>query len=119
MAGLPARGPCGLCALYPSRGPGYKPVARQRACSDHDDAYRAPVSGVRLKNPIQTMVVLKTFSRSITDLRPGPAQVVAHGPDGQDGRHDNQELTRSEEHTSELQSLMRISYAVFCLTKKK
>src|SRR3546814_3546133 len=27
-------------------------------------------------------------------------------------------LVRSEEHTSELQSLMRISYAVFCLTKK-
>src|SRR3546814_5691081 len=27
-------------------------------------------------------------------------------------------LLRSEEHTSELQSLMRISYAVFCLTKK-
>src|SRR3546814_1611696 len=26
---------------------------------------------------------------------------------------------RSEEHTSELQSLMRISYAVFCLNKKK
>src|SRR3546814_4745083 len=31
----------------------------------------------------------------------------AHGP-----------LARSEEHTSELQSLMRISYAVFCLKKK-
>src|SRR3546814_4210279 len=28
-------------------------------------------------------------------------------------------LRRSEEHTSELQSLMRISYAVFCLKKKK
>src|SRR3546814_1885983 len=28
-------------------------------------------------------------------------------------------LNRSEEHTSELQSLMRISYAVFCLQKKK
>src|SRR3546814_5285193 len=27
-------------------------------------------------------------------------------------------ITRSEEHTSELQSLMRISYAVFCLNKK-
>src|SRR3546814_10037951 len=27
-------------------------------------------------------------------------------------------VSRSEEHTSELQSLMRISYAVFCLTKK-
>src|SRR3546814_9523682 len=29
------------------------------------------------------------------------------------------EADRSEEHTSELQSLMRISYAVFCLKKKK
>src|SRR3546814_8349715 len=29
------------------------------------------------------------------------------------------EYLRSEEHTSELQSLMRISYAVFCLKKKK
>src|SRR3546814_1281975 len=45
------------------------------------------------------------------------------------GRHPWQVLTtqqgnagrglRSEEHTSELQSLMRISYAVFCLKKKK
>src|SRR3546814_1140788 len=32
------------------------------------------------------------------------------------GSHDD---LRSEEHTSELQSLMRISYAVFCLKKKK
>src|SRR3546814_12026878 len=29
------------------------------------------------------------------------------------------EVVRSEEHTSELQSLMRLSYAVFCLKKKK
>src|SRR3546814_1230253 len=39
--------------------------------------------------------------------RRGP--LAAHGPAQQ----------RSEEHTSELQSLMRISYAVFCLKKKK
>src|SRR3546814_4245120 len=31
----------------------------------------------------------------------------------------NRERFRSEEHTSELQSLMRISYAVFCLNNKK
>src|SRR3546814_10015039 len=31
---------------------------------------------------------------------------------------DQQRTTRSEEHTSELQSLMRISYAAFCLKKK-
>src|SRR3546814_4128627 len=35
------------------------------------------------------------------------------GADGSDGHR------RSEEHTSELQSLMRISYAVFCLKKKR
>src|SRR3546814_8781115 len=33
-------------------------------------------------------------------------------------RIDNRLMKRSEEHTSELQSLMRISYAVFCLKKK-
>src|SRR3546814_2128935 len=37
------------------------------------------------------------------------------------GRRDmhREVVARSEEHTSELQSLMRISYAVFCLKKKK
>src|SRR3546814_9496549 len=34
-------------------------------------------------------------------------------------QHELQQAIRSEEHTSELQSLMRISYAVFCLKKKK
>src|SRR3546814_9742215 len=34
-------------------------------------------------------------------------------------RRDPRRQRRSEEHTSELQSLMRISYAVFCLKKKK
>src|SRR3546814_1035781 len=32
---------------------------------------------------------------------------------------ERKQVDRSEEHTSELQSLMRISYAVFCLKKKK
>src|SRR3546814_3435497 len=36
-----------------------------------------------------------------------------------DGRPRRAESRRSEEHTSELQSLMRNSYAVFCLKKKK
>src|SRR3546814_6080695 len=35
------------------------------------------------------------------------------------GRGNRGKCERSEEHTSELQSLMRISYAVFCLKKKK
>src|SRR3546814_13483510 len=41
------------------------------------------------------------------DLEEGAADVLDEGE------------ARSEEHTSELQSLMRISYAVFCLKKKK
>src|SRR3546814_7453899 len=45
----------------------------------------------------------------------------AHAADQRfDGEHGHfHTFVRSEEHTSELQSLMRISYAVFCLKKKK
>src|SRR3546814_8102240 len=49
------------------------------------------------------------------DYRPGdkPIILIRERKDPKDKRN------RSEEHTSELQSLMRISYAVFCLKKKK
>src|SRR3546814_1387218 len=57
----------------------------------------------------------------------GPERAPLIGPiPGRDSGTDQDEATntarmieRSEEHTSELQSLMRISYAVFCLKKKK
>src|SRR3546814_3145620 len=48
-----------------------------------------------------------TWARSMASMRGMPAARPA------------QCVQRSEEHTSELQSLMRISYAVFCLKKKK
>src|SRR3546814_9785916 len=38
---------------------------------------------------------------------------------GSSSSHRSERTDRSEEHTSELQSLMRISYAVFCLKKKQ
>src|SRR3546814_7646403 len=44
-------------------------------------------------------------------------QIIQHG--GIVDRRKDELDPRSEEHTSELQSLMRISYAVFCLKKKK
>src|SRR3546814_5867140 len=47
----------------------------------------------------------------------GSGKVCFPGSRGVDERRDSVS-TRSEEHTSELQSLMRTSYAVFCLTKK-
>src|SRR3546814_3970321 len=46
----------------------------------------------------------------------GVANRVRRSPD--DHRAPRSNTVRSEEHTSELQSLMRISYAVFCLKKK-
>src|SRR3546814_3837701 len=45
-------------------------------------------------------------------------RVLATWPAGLNPRALATPFPRSEEHTSELQSLMRISYAVFCLTKK-
>src|SRR3546814_3511565 len=80
------------------------------------------------------------IDRAVEDVRSAVQQIRSDLPDGilepQIGRVDTtnndlasfsaiatdmtiEELSRSEEHTSELQSLMRISYAVFCLKKKK
>src|SRR3546814_2107776 len=47
------------------------------------------------------------------------AKAAALSAGRNDLEHQADLFARSEEHTSELQSLMRISYAVFCLKKKK
>src|SRR3546814_5457009 len=47
------------------------------------------------------------------------ADPAGNSASAQAGRQSYCRRARSEEHTSELQSLMRISYAVFCLKKKK
>src|SRR3546814_6283284 len=50
---------------------------------------------------------------------PGLSAIYAlFEPDGAQSQERFTQAARSEEHTSELQSLMRISYAVFCLKKK-
>src|SRR3546814_10469605 len=70
---------------------------------------------------LDVMFPIHVFARAVKDFEatfpftPLRVYVEALGaviPPVTDGR-------RSEEHTSELQSLMRISYAVFCLNKKK
>src|SRR3546814_8233296 len=60
--------------------------------------------------------VLVQRGRQVLQLRPG-ASLRCGGPANRAAAA--QGAPRSEEHTSELQSLMRISYAVFCLKKKK
>src|SRR3546814_1034849 len=54
---------------------------------------------------------------SLTDRRADGRSVFLL--QGAETPEEEAEMERSEEHTSELQSLMRISYAVFCLKKKK
>src|SRR3546814_3953793 len=49
--------------------------------------------------------IIPDLAREARDQAEADGNIIDHG--------------RSEEHTSELQSLMRISYAVFCLKKKK
>src|SRR3546814_6582037 len=75
-----------------------------------------------------TLFPYTTLFRSATsaatpDLRSRPRAAVASdveamGPRSSMSRRVSAVSSRSEEHTSELQSLMRISYAVFCLKKK-
>src|SRR3546814_10298120 len=56
---------------------------------------------------------IERMARELGELVPDARIRIAHG------QMPERELeSRSEEHTSELQSLMRISYAVFCLKKK-
>src|SRR3546814_9706309 len=67
--------------------------------------------------------VLGGVRRARSGGQPAPCRAlvrsVARGPDRAARHRDLCAGARSEEHTSELQSLMRISYAVFCLKKKK
>src|SRR3546814_7306508 len=62
---------------------------------------------------------IRTAAEIRKRLKPGAPFVAAHGSFPQGAGTRDRWLDRSEEHTSELQSLMRISYAVFCLKKKK
>src|SRR3546814_3964655 len=57
------------------------------------------------------------LSRSRPDTDPTAKAAAATARDGTFRENSPEPSTRSEEHTSELQSLMRISYAVFCLKK--
>src|SRR3546814_8740757 len=66
---------------------------------------------VDLDRAVLTFRHMKTGGQMLFPM--GTRLAEAAGEDG------SRSARRSEEHTSELQSLMRISYAVFCLKKKK
>src|SRR3546814_9934098 len=65
----------------------------------------------------RAVIERRRFARERPAIVERPATVALHLIEFERGIVDF--AVRSEEHTSELQSLMRISYAVFCLKKKK
>src|SRR3546814_975658 len=81
--------------------------------SEQDDglAEAVVVARAALADPEMEAHELETVRANLTNLTAN--LIAAAGGEGLD------RFGRSEEHTSELQSLMRISYAVFCLKKKK
>src|SRR3546814_7078352 len=64
---------------------------------------------------IETLISKMTLAEKLGQLTMTASSYAVTGPII---AGDSTESIRSEEHTSELQSLMRISYAVFCLKKK-
>src|SRR3546814_7381371 len=72
-----------------------------------------------LKRSALTVALGMCFVGAAIAAETGGLRITISGSDGQPIPGATVSVSRSEEHTSELQSLMRISYAVFCLQKKK
>src|SRR3546814_6080740 len=79
---------------------------------------RAPTRGLDLGVELTTPTGAALLAALAVGFGPLPPMTVERSGFGA-GTREIDGRPRSEEHTSELQSLMRISYAVFCLKKKK
>src|SRR3546814_1136758 len=93
-------------------------VHARLAGDDVDDASRCIASieaALRALQDFDALDIGQAVDHRTIDLR----YIVDKGSDTRIGAEEDGIADRSEEHTSELQSLMRISYAVFCLKKKK
>src|SRR3546814_2408612 len=82
---------------------------------------RSPNACTRRSRIFPRPTPVDSFGRTSASFNPGPVSdtmIRTFSPAGC-ATTEISAPSRSEEHTSELQSLMRISYAVFCLNKKK
>src|SRR3546814_10040816 len=94
---------------------GGSPSHMRRCCSSAASASSSSVIG-RYPIPLQAGQV-GPKGHSLVRIKPWPSH-WRHSVSGVSSIMPTPPQPRSEEHTSELQSLMRISYAVFCLKKK-
>src|SRR3546814_4695421 len=114
-----------------SRGPvvqfGGRFSGRAEWCGDCGNGRAGSPLLLQIQRKVRRGVMSPTESMIHEDDLPGEEKKLEPKPDWQprypgSGRLQGKVALitgRSEEHTSELQSLMRISYAVFCLKKKK
>src|SRR3546814_7442591 len=80
---------------------------------------RRPPRSTRTDTLFPYTTLFRSLKAGVIDLIASNVQDLLGRIDGRQVKLDSGAIvTRSEEHTSELQSLMRISYAVFCLKKK-
>src|SRR3546814_9443264 len=79
----------------------------------------ASSSGLRSRRDSSDMTAVEDTVAAIAAAASVPRAAPSRLPATYPAKERPVTRTRSEEHTSELQSLMRISYAVFCLKKKK
>src|SRR3546814_1905201 len=80
-----------------------------------------PVSASNLSPATPKLIPMSAFSQLMCALKRIYLNYFSEGPTTMEATSfllNKERFQRSEEHTSELQSLMRISYAVFCLKKK-
>src|SRR3546814_2420137 len=82
---------------------------------------RRPPRSTRTDTLFPYTTLFRSWSATPSRMRPISTVVPVGGAWSQNTvvQFGRAKIARSEEHTSELQSLMRISYAVFCLKKKK
>src|SRR3546814_3725045 len=91
-----------------------------RLLSGKYDVLGSPEHRAIARQAVRESLVLLKNNGGVLPLNPGANILVAgDGADDVARQSGGWTLSRSEEHTSELQSLMRISYAVFCLKKKQ
>src|SRR3546814_2938003 len=95
-------------------------AVRDAAARRHVDRQLRPVGGVDPQPADDQIALRHRINLSVGAIkRRKDERAAAQALRLADRRDGDVEALRSEEHTSELQSLMRISYAVFCLKKKK
>src|SRR3546814_5767634 len=91
-------------------------------CGQHGHWFLSGVhageNSCRLRNPGQALVDHRSGEVFEVQVKVVLVRTASPAFPYLDGHRSADHVSRSEEHTSELQSLMRISYAVFCLKKK-